>query len=302
MVNTLSRVNKSEYFKGAGRRCALLIGCLYRGTNAELNGCINDVAKLKELLMKTYGWSEKDIITMTDDHKGTHKPTKANILSAAAKLIKDARKGDCFFFSFSGHGSQMPDPEGLEQDGMNEAIVPLDFDNAGFIADNELNKVLVKPLPSGCRLTVILDACHSGTGLDLPYRMTDSGWKVEMNPLFTRGDVQMISGSRDAGTSADALFGSKYSGALTTFITELLKSGQNQMYKDFLEDLRASLQVCEFKQKPVFSSSQIFDFNRQFSLEDIMPNKNMHEGRVVFRMFKGKTTVDRENFLEVMGA
>ena len=41
---------------------------------------------------------------------------------------------------------------------------------AGMIVDDELNTFLVNPLPQGCRLHAIVDACHSGSVLDLPYR------------------------------------------------------------------------------------------------------------------------------------
>jgi hypothetical protein len=52
---------------------------------------------------------------------------------------------------------------------MNETLVPTDHTTAGQIVDDELNRRLVRPLPTGVRLHAILDACHSGTGLDLPF-------------------------------------------------------------------------------------------------------------------------------------
>jgi metacaspase-1 len=69
----------------------------------------------------------------------------------------------------AGHGSQKRDFSGDEKDGMNETLCPTDFERAGQIVDDELNRRLVNPLPTGVRLHALLDACHSGTGLDLPY-------------------------------------------------------------------------------------------------------------------------------------
>ena len=36
----------------------------------------------------------------------------------------DVQPGDSLFFHYSGHGSQQPDPLGVEEDGMNEVILP----------------------------------------------------------------------------------------------------------------------------------------------------------------------------------
>ena len=41
---------------------------------------------------------------------------------------------------------------------------------AGMIIDDEINNWLVNPLPQGCKLHCIIDACHSGSVMDLPYR------------------------------------------------------------------------------------------------------------------------------------
>lgn len=36
--------------------------------------------------------------------------------------------------------------------------------------DDELNARLVRPLQQGITLHAVIDACHSGTVMDLPYR------------------------------------------------------------------------------------------------------------------------------------
>jgi len=64
-----------------------------------------------------------------------------------------------------------------------ETILPTDYETAGQIVDDELNERLVKPLLPGVTLHALIDACHSGTAMDLPYRVkaSKSGrmeWKV----------------------------------------------------------------------------------------------------------------------------
>ena len=61
------------------------------------------------------------------------------------------------------------DTNGDEVDGYDEALCPLDFETSGVIVDDEVNETLVRPLPRGAKLHAVVDACHSGTILDLPY-------------------------------------------------------------------------------------------------------------------------------------
>lgn len=39
----------------------------------------------------------------------------------------------------------------------------------GMIVDDEINATIVRPLPPRVKLHAIIDACHSGTVLDLPF-------------------------------------------------------------------------------------------------------------------------------------
>jgi len=48
----------------------------------------------------------------------------------------------------------------------------------GHIVDDELHEKLVKALPQGVRLTAVMDCCHSGTGLDLPFVYSSGGNKL----------------------------------------------------------------------------------------------------------------------------
>lgn len=72
-------------------------------------------------------------------------------------------------FHYSGHGSQQRNYTGDEVDGYDETLCPTDFESQGMIVDDEINVTIVRPLPHGVKLHAIIDACHSGTVLDLPF-------------------------------------------------------------------------------------------------------------------------------------
>ncbi|KAF9577630.1 Ca(2+)-dependent cysteine protease, partial [Lunasporangiospora selenospora] len=99
-----------------------------------------------------------------------------------------------FFFHFSGHGGQTADKDGDEDDGYDETIYPVDHQTAGTIVDDTLHALLVRPLPAGCRLTAIMDCCHSGSALDLPYIYSTSGQLKENTVLQGVGSGMMSAG------------------------------------------------------------------------------------------------------------
>jgi len=266
----------------AGRQRALLIGINYTGTRARLTGCIKDVHNMKQLLLETYGWKPDCIRTLTDDDQ-QRMPTRRNIEKALQELVKDARPGDTFFILFSGHGSQKVDPNGFEEDGMNETILPVDFQRAGMITDDQISDLIVKPLPPGVRLTAVMDSCHSGTGLDLPFTFKErQGWREETNPFHSPSDVQLFSGCVDSGTSSDCRAG----GAMTNAFCEVLRGNPYPTYPELMHRLQQHLIYHGFKQKPQLTSTQQFDLNRPFFLTDAVPNQNSCLGRIFRRRFE----------------
>lgn len=85
------------------------------------------------------------------------------------------------FFSLLGHGGQTEDLDGDEDDGFDEVIYPVDFQQAGHLVDDEIHFRVVKPLQAGVRLTAIFDSCHSATVMDLPYVYSTKGVLKEPN-------------------------------------------------------------------------------------------------------------------------
>ncbi|ROW01787.1 hypothetical protein VPNG_07826 [Cytospora leucostoma] len=171
-----------QYSQCNGRRKALLVGINYFGQRGQLRGCINDVRNMSQYLAEQFGYKREDMVILTDDQQNPmSQPTKQNILRAMHWLVKDARPNDSLFFHYSGHGGQTKDLDGDEEDGYDEVIYPVDFRQVGHITDDEMHRILVRPLQSGVRLTAIFDSCHSGTALDLPYIYSTQGMLKEPN-------------------------------------------------------------------------------------------------------------------------
>lgn len=155
-----------SYFRPSGRRKALLVGINYRGTTAELRGCVRDVTFVHHLLTTKFGFRNSEFVVLTDEPTGISgvrkgPPTRRTILDSLRWLVGDTRPGDSLWFSFSGHGSQVRDTNGDESDGYDETILPVDYKRSGHIVDDELYDI-VRRVCRGSRLTVLLDACHSG--------------------------------------------------------------------------------------------------------------------------------------------
>lgn len=107
---------------------AVLIGCNYQGTKAELKGCINDVRRMHRCLVERYGFSEDDITILIDTDSSCTQPTGRNIRRALSDLIKSAESGDYLFVHYSGHGTRLPAETGEQDDtGYDECIVPTDM-------------------------------------------------------------------------------------------------------------------------------------------------------------------------------
>lgn len=171
-----------QYSQCTGRRKALLIGINYFGQRGQLRGCINDVRNMSSYLVEHFGYKREDMVILTDDQQNPmSQPTKENILRAMHWLVKDARPNDSLFFHYSGHGGQTRDLDGDEDDGYDEVIYPVDFRTHSHITDDEMHRIMVRPLQAGVRLTAIFDSCHSGTALDLPYIYSTQGILKEPN-------------------------------------------------------------------------------------------------------------------------
>jgi hypothetical protein len=209
------------------------------------------------------------------------------MLAALHWLAEDAREGDVLVFHFSGHGEQAVDPHGVEEDGMNETMCPVDFIHGGMLTDDVVGEIIVKHLPEGVRLTAIMDCCHSGTGLDLPFQYSDGGWVEDTNPYHCLADVQLFSACSDDEQAGDfSTTAGPAGGAMTTAFCSLLRSGSaNIPYPQLITRLGEIMANKGFTQRPVLTSAQRFRYDRKFSLVDIVPNTNATTGRIMRKKF-----------------
>jgi len=156
-----------------GNKKALFVGINYFGSKSELHGCINDVQNIRAFVIEKFHFPSdpEHMLVLTDDQKGDPSkiPTRENMLAAFKWLIAGAKSGDSLFFHYSGHGGTQQDANSDEVDRNDETLVPVDFQTAGQIIDDDIHAMLVAPLPEGVRLTGVMDCCHSGSVFDLPY-------------------------------------------------------------------------------------------------------------------------------------
>lgn len=262
------------------QKLALIIGINYTGKNGELRGCITDTEKIINMLKRRCGYTDSQIILLTDETE--LKPTKSNILNSIDLFVDRAHRENAkeLWFSYSGHGSYTWNNGGdNEQDNKDEALVPLDYDKSGLIRDDVLNEKLVRRLPKDAKLFSIIDACHSGTSLDLPYiYRVESGIEDHGNDLDCL-EVCKISGCRDSQTSADAYINDKYQGALTfTFIKTLNDFRYNMTPKQIICRMKNYLKQNGYTQIPTLAMSKkhILDDLVIGDDKDFNPNINIY--------------------------
>lgn len=277
---------------------ALLIGINYNGTDNKLRGCYNDVIDMSNFLEKKYGINE--IMILTDEKSQYNLPTRKHIIQSINWLVNGAKSGDCLFFHYSGHGSQVKTTDIHEDDYMDETICPLDYEENGMICDGELRYHLVDPLPAGSKLTCVLDCCHSGTGLDLKYnleydetnnhiRIDDSNLLDSLNTKLNKlneyylndngykdsnGDVIMISGCMSNQTSSDANIRNKNCGAMTSAFLDALQENRQMDYITLMNEMLTILSTSGFEQKPQFHFSKNIDIKDIFKPNE--PTKYNH--------------------------
>jgi uncharacterized caspase-like protein len=242
-----------------------------------LNGCVNDATDMAAMLRKR-GFAPRAITVLTDAQA-----TKANVMGALTKLVETAKEGDHIVFSFSSHGTQVPDTDGdagrPEPDGADEAFACHDIAQKGdqwdtdtVIVDDEL-RVLFGKLPKGVLMEAFLDTCHSGDGLRaedllsgrrprfvppptlkglraIQATATKSSTTELVKAIPAGGRPVLYAGCRSDQTSADATFDGRSSGAFTYFLLQALAANPDATRAEIHKALTKSLTAASFSQRP----------------------------------------------------
>lgn len=253
------------------RRRALLVGVndyKYDDDISDLGGTANDVDAMRDVLVRRFGFTESDLVVLKDKQA-----TKANILKSFREhLIASAGADTIAVFYYSGHGSQMYDTSGDEPDSYDETIVAHDSGRSADhpnndISDDEFNALLTDLGKKTRHTTVILDSCHSGSGVRAagkvrsappdergrPAEATAKGRKQDPSSRWreTATAYALISGARTDEFSYERAMSGKTMGALTWSLTRALwRAGKNDTYRDIMAGVQSEVSQSFPKQHP----------------------------------------------------
>lgn len=244
-------------------RKALLVGINYiQHPDIQLNGCISDTKNMQTMLRNVYGYDNTNIVSLRDDYPAMM-PSRRNILAQLSALVYQSAQLSEIWFHYSGHGSQIRDLNGDEVSGLDDILVPSDYDSAGIITDDELYSLIQQ---IKCPAMILIDSCHSGSACDLPWSFTYTNpsqyMRTQIGPNkrapMTNPKIYMFSGCKDSQSSADSYDDTKqeYVGAFTNaFINCLQKTQYNRPILLLYRDVCMNLAQNGFPQVPVLSSS-----------------------------------------------
>ena len=155
----------------AQRKRAFMVGISHYDTALtgyqwnNING-VEDINLLSPILKK-----QGFYLTTILDEQATYQ----NITNQLSNFTNQTKKGDIVYLHFSAHGQPVEDLNGDEEDGWDEAIVPIDayknykkglYEGKKHLLDDQLNTYIKKlrtKIGATGFLYVVIDACHAGT-------------------------------------------------------------------------------------------------------------------------------------------
>lgn len=264
---------------------ALVVGIsdyihLEAGEGGDLKGAEHDALRVRDVLVMARGFPEENVRLLLN-----HDATRAAVESGVTEwLVQNARPGDNVVIWYSGHGSQMWDEDGDEDDGLDETLAPADvlpLDTRNDISDDVFNQWLGM-LPTE-NVVVLLDNCNSGTGtrdvtpfssgrllardmdrIERPAGVTRRALpgQSEDRTGFDAGETRVLelAAAQPFQVAVDAFFPAVegreefHGGAFTTFmVQQLWKAGEDVTYEDAFDQAYEALKRNRFQQDPYIS-------------------------------------------------
>jgi hypothetical protein len=255
-------------------------------TSSWLAGCVNDAEDVSAALKKL-GFTSRGMTVLRDSQA-----TKKAVLAALTDMVDKAKAGDHLVFSLSSHGTQIPNESGAsdEPDGLDEVFACHDIKRDGdqwdrdtVIVDDELHD-LFERVPQGVLLEVLLDTCHSGTGLKdleeiqlamtlgrkprflppptprgldrarsirehIPARTVDRKALVELTRRGKGARPVLFAACKPHQTASDATFGGRPNGAFTYLFLKSLAERPEATRAEHLKAVHAGLKAEQFEQR-----------------------------------------------------
>lgn len=140
----------------------------------RLQGCVNDVRVVKQLLLDRFGFRDDDIVELVEA-QATAEAIRGGfkkLIERVEQLPEGGPRAQVLYY-FSGHGSFVPDqevghPDCDEADGVDETQVTFDAKRQKGkedIRDDELHQLAnAVCMNDKARFLAVLDCCHSGSG------------------------------------------------------------------------------------------------------------------------------------------
>jgi len=238
----------------------------------RLDGTVNDIVLMKDVLVRRYGFPLADITMVCDDHEQcTGEPTRKGIAAAFDALVRSTSSDDLVYIHYSGHGDRVDDKNGDESDGKDSALVPIDArDNGSWeILDDEIAVWLARLGDKTKDVIFVSDSCHSGTitrgaksmktrGVPIP-DTRDYSWSSDprkVPKVATRPErLVRLSAARDEQKAHEYEGPDKRTyGRFTWYWAEALTSAQpGQTYDEVFRSVAAMMPSSE--QQPVLEGA-----------------------------------------------
>ena len=262
-------------------KLALLIGLNYPNDDKlRLQSSYNDIELVENYLVLNENFSRSNIIKLTDKYNQNKElnPNFFNIINRIKELVDKTDKDDILFIYFTGHGKQIKDENKDESDSKDEAFLPSDYKD--YVISDDLFKQALAPCKAN--VTILYDACHSGTAFDLKYTYTLSPF-VSSNNLDMKDNNKIIcfSSSNDPNLSFSSVLPAENRGVkwFSNFTYYFIKHLANQNIKPTNRDLILTMRNDPLKtciNKGVISFSNIKIANSDF-LDKIVEEEKIPE-------------------------